>query len=287
MATVDRDAVERALRARLEDRDRLAERLLECEGRAAFLALRAEAEARPGGRSAAAMRDWQALWSAFGGFAARVESAASRRGRRGRLGRADAAEVDRGLAAEEALVADLERRLVRMVSLVDQIETAIDDAANAPDRLGERIKALENLELDAIERWRQAAARISRPRPHRPEARAAELRAALGRIPAFGEPGWIDGAAGRLALERRVADAERRARAAREACERPLRERNRLRVRARAYRARAARLGREDAPGFAEAWRHARTVLWTAPCSLPEARAALDQLAQRLNGDHL
>ena len=298
--TAYRQYVERALETRLADRDRISTRLLECEGRVAFAALRAEAAAVPDGRCAKAMRDWEALWHRFNDFDTAVRSAAALRGR-GRLSAKEAAAVDlvltgpavddpdaaRSLVAAapkltlDAAAARMEARYASVLALVDEIEAALDAAGEDLDAL---VAGLALRERELLERWRAVHLRISEPPVPRPRTRAEELAATLRRLPGFGEPGWIDAVpartAARAAIDAAAADLE----TAFTEVERPLRERNRMRSEAQALLARAERLGTDTEPAFAAVWQRARTLLWTAPCSLPEARAALDALAPRTNG---
>jgi hypothetical protein len=296
-----RQHVERALESRLADRDRISARLLECESRVAFAVLRAEAAAVPDGRCASALRDWEALWHRFNDFDAAVRAAAAVRGRRARLGPKDAAAVDRLLTgpavndpdAAPSLVAEtpkltldaaatrMEDRYQRVRALVDEIEAALDAAAG--EDLPALLAGLAARERELVERWRAVTARISEPPVSRPRTRAKELSRDLGRLPGLGEPGWADTVPARNAVRAAIDAAAADLDDAFAEVERPLRERNRMRSEAQALLARAERLGLAAEPGFATAWRHARALLWTAPCSLPEARAALDALAPRLH----
>lgn len=296
-----RQHVERALESRLADRDRISARLLECESRVAFAALRAEAAAVTDGRCAKAMRDWEALWHRFNDFDAAVRAAAALRDRRGRLGAKETAAADqlltgpavadpdaaRSLVAEapkltlDAAAAQMEARYTSVLALVDEIEAALDTAGEDLDAM---VAGLAAREGELIERWRAVTARISDPPVPRPRTHAKALGEAVRRLPGFGEPGWIDAVPARSAVRASIATALQDLDDAFTETERPLRERNRMRSEAQALLARAERLGTAAEPGFAAAWQRARALLWTAPCSLPEARAALDALAPRTNG---
>ncbi|RRR96820.1 hypothetical protein [Glycomyces terrestris] len=298
MAPVDRETVERELADRLAERDLIGARLLDCESRAAFAALRAEAAAVPAGRCAAALRDWDLLWNLFHAWSEHLAATAALRGRKGRLtdpARAAAMlarftdpEAPDALArspiATERALGLMEDRYGRVAALVDEIEVAID-ASGLADPLADRIDALEDRERRLLTRWNEARERISDPPLAKPARVSATLRADLDRLPVFGEAGWTEAAAARARLTRRVEAAEHRVEADFAACNEPLNRRNRLRSEAEAYRARAERLGRGADPAVRDAWTRARAVLWTAPCSLPEARKAVDELAASVNGD--
>ena len=51
-----------------------------------------------------------------------------------------------------------------------------------------------------------------------------------------------------------------------------------------AYKAKAARLGAAEDPGLAENYDRARDLLWTAPCNLAEAEAAVAGYQQAVLG---
>ncbi|GAA1680707.1 hypothetical protein GCM10009830_29700 [Glycomyces endophyticus] len=302
MAPVDRDAVERELADRLAERDRFAARLLDRESGAAFAALRAEAAALPKGRCGWALQQWDALWILFHDWSGRLAEVAALRDGKGRFGRRSAEKAALLLArvpgadpcfpsgprnaempTDRALEV-MEQDFGRVGDLLEEIEAAIA-AAGDPDPLAERIDALEVRERRLLARWTETRERISDPRVPEPLTAAAELRERLAEIPGFGEAGWTETAVARKRLGRRIELAESRAETAFAACNTPLHIRNRLRGEAEAYRARAERTGADDGPAFREAWARAKAVLWTAPCSIPEARTAVDDLAALANGD--
>ena len=51
-----------------------------------------------------------------------------------------------------------------------------------------------------------------------------------------------------------------------------------------AYKAKAARLGGAEDPGLAQRYDQARDLLWTAPCDLPAAEAAVAAYQQAVLG---
>ncbi|SDL19511.1 hypothetical protein SAMN05216298_2997 [Glycomyces sambucus] len=186
----------------------------------------------------------------------------------------------------DGVLAVLADRFRTVSDLLDEIEAAFAQAAlDGTDPLVSRLDALEAQESQALARWAETRARISDPRVPRPRTAAGSLRGRLADIPALGEPGWTETTRVRKRLSRNIDAAERRVADALAACNEPLHHRNRLRSEAEAYRARADRLGLASDPRFRTAWERARTVLWTAPCSLPEARKAVDALAASVNGD--
>ncbi|WP_157974967.1 hypothetical protein [Glycomyces dulcitolivorans] len=296
MAPVDRDDVERELGDRLATRDFVAARLLDCESRAAFGWIRLEAAAVPGGRCDAALLEWEGLWGLFRSWDARLKEIAALRDGKGRLGRGAAEDAsfmldgtvhDPGPGNElqhADVLAALEHRHAAVAALLDEIDAAFAEAAGT-DPLAARLDALEASEQRLLARWAETRERISDPRVPKPGTVSGSLRERLGRIPALGETGWTETTEVRRRLAHAVEAAEHRAEAALEACNEPLHRRNRLRSEAQAYVARAERLGRDTEPKVRDAWQRARAILWTAPCSLAEAREAVDELAATVNGD--
>ncbi|WP_091050367.1 hypothetical protein [Glycomyces sambucus] len=202
------------------------------------------------------------------------------------MGRPGGGEPTGTRLRHDGVLAVLADRFRTVSDLLDEIEAAFAQAAlDGTDPLVSRLDALEAQESQALARWAETRARISDPRVPRPRTAAGSLRGRLADIPALGEPGWTETTRVRKRLSRNIDAAERRVADALAACNEPLHHRNRLRSEAEAYRARADRLGLASDPRFRTAWERARTVLWTAPCSLPEARKAVDALAASVNGD--
>lgn len=174
------------------------------------------------------------------------------------------AEVDRIADAAERL----ERDLIKETSLRQSVE-------RDTGRLGARIAELTTVEAEVHDVADRCRAKIAgAPRLAVPDV------AALGSVPALpdgnDEPGtWT---AARAALDAYGARVDQAAAALAEARRRfsaPLDERSELRGLAEAYRAKAAAHGQAEDPALEDAFQAARTVLWSAPCDLPAARAAV------------
>jgi hypothetical protein len=76
-------------------------------------------------------------------------------------------------------------------------------------------------------------------------------------------------------LERELATATAGFREAERAVVAAMAKRDELRGLLGAYKAKAARLGGAEDPGLAQRYDQARDLLWTAPCDLPAAEAAV------------
>jgi len=198
---------------------------------------------------AAANADPLALWQPPAGGTARAD------------GRVDTSAADR--LREQ--VAALTPRIAELDRLRQQARRRIDDlaAATAAARAARR---------DAVAARQDVAARISALPPPPPEIAEPPL-ASLGTLAASGQ--WS-----RLAGELDRAEAELAAASAqtadvRQAAAAAIDKRDELRGLLRAYKAKAARLGAAEDPDLADRYEQAHGLLWTAPCDLTAAEAAV------------
>jgi hypothetical protein len=125
---------------------------------------------------------------------------------------------------------------------------------------------------EAVTVWRAAAARVSALPPPPPDIGEPPL-AGLDALAARGQ--WS-----RLAAELERCEADLAASGAktadlRQAAEAALGKRDELRGLLRAYKAKAARLGAAEDDDLAGRHEQAYQLLWTAPCDLPAAEAAV------------
>ncbi|MFC9972104.1 hypothetical protein ACFVH6_14565 [Spirillospora sp. NPDC127200] len=182
-----------------------------------------------------------------------------------RDGRADAARLDRLRAAIEALREELAEAVRLRDSYAEQaarLEAAIAEVGE----LEERARAVR---ADVL-------VKIDSPGPPEPPPLTAALRERLAALAGPREGGrWTE-------LAGRVAELERAAEAARERLAEHLRltqglldRRAELRGRLEAYRAKAARLGLAEDDRLTRLHGQARDLLWTAPCDLRRATAAV------------
>jgi len=145
-------------------------------------------------------------------------------------------------------------------------------ASSRIDGLAAAAAAARAARQDAVAARRDAAARISVLPPLPPEISAPPL-ASLGALAADGQ--WS-----RLGAELDRCEADLAAAAAgtagvRQAAAAALDKRDELRGLLRAYKAKAARLGAAEDPDLAAKHEQAHGLLWTAPCDLAAAEAAV------------
>ena len=138
---------------------------------------------------------------------------------------------------------------------------------------------------DAAAAWRQAAVKIAAgalpPQPGDLADPSARL-AGLGALLAAGR--WTRLASELDLLDRELATATAGFKEAERAVVAAMAKRDELRGLLGAYRAKAARLGAVEDPGLAERYDRARDLLWTAPCDLAAAEAAVAGYQQAVLG---
>ncbi|HEY1819512.1 MAG TPA: hypothetical protein VGG83_06260 [Trebonia sp.] len=213
---------------------------IEAELRDAEEALRAQ--------RAAANADPLALWQPSPGDP----------GQGGRTDTAAAARARDQVAALAPRIAELDR-------LRRQARQRIDDLAAA-------VAAARAARGDALAARRDAAVRISVLPPPPPEITEPPL-ASLGGLAAGAQ--WSRLAAELDRCEADLARSAAQTTAVRSAASDAVDKRDELRGLLRAYKAKAARLGAAEDPDLATRHEHAHGLLWTAPCDLTAAEAAV------------
>jgi len=207
-----------------------------------------EAEKAVAARRAAANADPLALWRPAPGGAAGDGS------------------VDTSAASQvRDLVAALAARITEAGLLRQQARRRIDELAAAA-------AAARAARQEAILARRDAATRITALPPAPPEVTAPPI-ASLGALADTGQ--WS-----RLAAELDRCEAELAAAAAqtadlRQTAADAMGKRDELRGLLRAYKAKAARLGAAEDQGLTASYDQAHGLLWTAPCDLAAAEAAV------------
>jgi hypothetical protein len=176
-------------------------------------------------------------------------------------GRVDTAAADR-----------LREQVAALTPRVAELDRLRQQARHRIDGLAAAAAAARAARQDAAAARRDAAARVSELPPLPPEISEPPL-ASLGALAAGGQ--WS-----RLAAELERCEAELAAAAARTADVRQtaadaIGKRDELRGLLRAYKAKAARLGAAEDPGLAAQHDQAYGLLWTAPCDLAAAEAAV------------
>jgi hypothetical protein len=211
-----------------------------------------DAENAVAAQRAAANADPLALWRPSpGGTAAQP----------GADGRADTSAADR--LREQ--VAALTPRIAELDRLRQQARQRIDGLAAAT-------AAARAARQDADAARRDAAVRI-RVLPPLPPAISEPPLASLGALAADGQ--WSRLAAELDRCEAELAAAAARTAGVRETAAAALDKRDELRGLLRAYKAKAARLGAAEDPDLAAGHDQAYGLLWTAPCDLAAAEAAV------------
>jgi hypothetical protein len=176
--------------------------------------------------------------------------------------RGQAAAVVARAAGIARLRADAQRRIAAAAAAVAGATTAWQDAAAARDRAAAKI----------------AAADLPPPAA---EAAGLDIRlAALDKLKAAGR--WARLAAELDTIEAEAAAATARYRDAERAAAALLARRDELRGLLDAYQAKAARLGAAEDTELAARYQQASDLLWTAPCDLAAAAAAVTHYQQAI-----
>ena len=217
-----------------------------------------DAEGAVAAQRAAANADPLALWRPAPGGTAGGGAAPD--------GHTDTGLVDTG-AAERA-----RERAAALAARVSELDRVRQQARGRIDALAAAAAAARAARQDAVAARTEAAVRISALPPPPPEIAGPPL-ASLGSLAADGQ--WT-----RLAAELDRCEAELTAAAAqtagvRQAAADAIGKRDELRGLLRAYKVKAARLGAAEDPDLAARYDRAYGLLWTAPCDLAAAEAAV------------
>jgi hypothetical protein len=197
------------------------------------------------------------------------------RGQRGpHGGTVDTSAADR-LAGQAAAVAARAAELARLRDGARQriaaVTTAAADARSAHD--------------DAVAAWQRTAAKIAPGALPPPPADLADLSARLAGLGPLLDSGRLTRLGSELELlDRELATATANFKEAERAVVAALAKRDELRGLLGAYRAKAARLGAVEDAVLAERYERARDLLWTAPCDLAAAEAAVAGYQQAVLG---
>ena len=184
-------------------------------------------------------------------------------------GRADTAAAD--------LLRDQVAGLTARIAELDRVRL---QARRRIDGLNAAVTAARSARADAVMAWHRAAQRITALPPLPPDIAEPPLDslaalAAAGRWPALAtELDRCDGAL--AAAVKQTEECERSAATG-------LANRDELRGLLGAYKAKAARLGVAEDPDLVTSYGQARDLLWTAPCDLPTAAAAVAGYQRAIN----
>jgi hypothetical protein len=202
---------------------------------------------------------------------------------RGRLGRlrdtlnSDPLALWQGGGAVDSSDADrLQEQVAAAVTRVDELVRLRDDAHQRVAEVTTAAATARSAREDAVSAWQRAAAKIAAgalPPPPGDLAGLSARLAGLGTLLTGGR--WTRLESELDLLDRELAAATARFKEAERAAVAAMGKRDELRGLLGAYKAKAARLGAVEDPGLAEHYDHARDLLWTAPCDLAAAEAAV------------
>jgi hypothetical protein len=170
----------------------------------------------------------------------------------------------------------LQERIAAAVARADELIRLRDEARQRVDEARTAATAARSARDDAVAAWQQAAAKIAAGALPPPPAELADLSARLAGLGPLLDAGrWPRLASELDLLDRELATATARFNAAERAAVSALARRDELRGLLGAYKAKAARLGAAEDAALAQRYAQARDLLWTAPCDLTAAEAAV------------
>ena len=180
----------------------------------------------------------------------------------------------------------------RLRAEVAAAATRVDELVRLRDEARQRVAAVtaaaataRSAREDAVAAWQQAAVKIAAGALPPEPAGLADLSARLaGLDPLLASGRWTRLASELDLLERELATATAAFKDAERAVVAAMAKRDELRGLLGAYKAKAARLGAVEDYGLAERYDRARDLLWTAPCDLPAAEAAVSAYQQAVLG---
>ena len=179
----------------------------------------------------------------------------------------------------------LAERVTATTARVDELVRLRDEAHQRIADVTTAATTARSARADAVAAWNQAAAKIAPGTLPPPPAAQADLSArlaGLGTLLAGGR--WTRLGSELDLLDRELATATAGFKEAERTVVAALARRDELRGLLGAYKAKAARLGAAEDPGLAERYDRARTLLWTAPCDLAAAEAAVTGYQQAVLG---
>ena len=170
--------------------------------------------------------------------------------------------------------------------------TRVDDLVRLREEAHQRVAevtaaaaAARSAREDAVAAWQQAAAKIAAGALPAPPAGLADLSGRLdGLGPMLASGRWTRLASELDLLDRELATATAGFREAERAVVAAMAKRDELRGLLGAYKAKAGRLGAAEDASLAERYDRARDLLWTAPCDLAAAEAAVAGYQQAVLG---
>jgi hypothetical protein len=191
----------------------------------------------------------------------------------------------RGGAVDTSGADRLQEGIAAAVARADELIQLRNEARQRVGEARTAAIAARSARDDAVAAWQQAAAKIAAGALPPPPAELADLSARLdGLGPLLDGGRWPRLASELDLLDRELATATARFHEAERASVAALAKRDELRGLLGAYKAKAARLGAAEDAALAERYDRARDLLWTAPCDLTAAEAAVAGYQQAVLG---
>ena len=179
----------------------------------------------------------------------------------------------------------LAERVTATTSRVDELVRLREQAHQRVAEVTAAAAAAGSAREDAVAAWQQAATKIAAGALPPPPAGLADLSGRLDGLAALLAGGrWTRLASELDLLDRELATATAGFREAERAVVAAMAKRDELRGLLGAYKAKAARLGAAEDADLAERYDRARGLLWTAPCDLAAAEAAVAGYQQAVLG---
>jgi hypothetical protein len=191
-----------------------------------------------------------------------------------------------GGAAVDTSAADrLQEEVATAATRVDELVRLRDDARQRIAAVTAAAAAARSVREDAVAAWQRAAVKIAAGALPPVPSGLADLSARLaGLDPLLASGRWTRLASELDLLDRELTTATAAFTEAERAAVAAMAQRDELRGLLGAYKAKAARLGAVEDPGLAERYDQARDLLWTAPCDLAAAEAAVAGYQQAVLG---
>jgi hypothetical protein len=191
-----------------------------------------------------------------------------------------------GGAAVDTSGADrLQEEVAAVATRVEELVRLREDARQRIAGMTAAAATAQSAREDAAAAWQQAAAKIAAAALPPPPARLADLSARLaGLDPLLASGRWTRLGSELDLLDRELATATASFKEAERAVAAAMAKRDELRGLLGAYKAKAARLGAVEDTGLAERYDRAHDLLWTAPCDLAAAEAAVAGYQQAVLG---
>jgi hypothetical protein len=176
-------------------------------------------------------------------------------------------------------------RVTAAASRIDELVRLRDDAHQRVAEVATAAAAARSAREDAAAAWQRATEKIAAGALPPPPADLADLTGRLDGLSTMLSGGrWTRLASELDLLDRELATATAGFREAERAAVAAMAKRDELRGLLGAYKAKAARLGAAEDAALAERYDRARGLLWTAPCDLAAAEAAVAGYQQAVLG---